>query len=342
MPPAGITLPGAFDDIIFDRFVLNNGQVYPVYAPGGTMAATSSDGQVFINTTYNENCPVGLGTTGSYFTFRSINTSIKKGLTGNTNPSYINFVTGDGVTLYSNAVVSLTSGITSSYYIKGRVDSFATLAAYYSPAYYNSFAQVYAENLTIAIAQFASLDTINLYPTSIITGRLTHNDGSVNIQRPFGITCEYNISGIINPSINVMQKPVLNLIADVVTGATGASTARTKFESLKMSSSQANWDNPVSTPVVNVYHTCGITYLSQRSGEINFMVPYGVTATVESGEFIVGYGSKITSNASNVFFGNGGNGQEFVIDNLDQPYTKIPNINLVGAYDIYANPASLT
>ena len=104
----------------------------------------------------------------------------------------------------------------------------------------------------------------------------------------------------------------------------------------------------IFSPLVNVYHGLGISYLDQNGGVLSFNVPPGSTGlmcSVYEGIFDVQAPSVLKSEYATVTLGEGslGSGGSLILKNQTSPgFGGVPRIHMKGIYDVEINPYTET
>lgn len=344
IPPSSSTIPKYNDSVRFSKYTIGATGLYlPIYGPSGQLnglcgPAGNTAAQFLLSVQIDENCPVPIGTTASYFKFRtqSLNLNVGGPGVGPTPPSYIDLLSGSGVT-QANTTINVFAKRDYSYYIKGVADKIfitnSASAASYSRLYLADL-ELTATAWTItdvASPNYNSYDKIYVYPTTTASAaaiKLYGKGVELHIEKGFSwsdgeIYLYADASGSVGPQ----------LFFDVETiGSTASggptSSSRTYMKYLYTYSATKNF------PKVFVNHGVDFVYLDHNGGVVNFnQEPTNDTCVVQKGQVNAAY-AKITSPNGTVNLGSNGG---IVVQNTAQ---NTPDIVLGNISNYVISPVS--
>jgi hypothetical protein len=330
LPPNSLVLPGFNDSIWFEKYETSSG-VYPQFSPVGTMQGQTAHYLSGVN--YRTSCPVSLGSSAGYFTFRTAFAQLIRGVTSNSTENYINLLSGSGATS-DNAMIYLTSlNIPNKFYIKGIAGTFTTFGGGVHQG------QVYMHGLTLtgfsdsSRAQIPAFNISNESNQTYYFGKDTHirdsfilmNNGMIDIEQGF-----VNKERMILQSSNSSSTNVLNFKTPTDSGGYTGSDTLDPTQIGRLEILQGSKFTPMLLFRDN--HIVGISYMNQNAGFIQFSGP----ANVLNGEILVSDNMTLMVDANNANIVLGSDDGIYV----KNPQAALPRIYINGSADLYVLPVA--
>lgn len=338
LPQAANTIPKYNDSVRFSKYTIGS-LIYPILGPSGQLnglcgPAGNTAGQWLNTITVDDDCPVPLGTTASYFKvcaqLLQLNTGTNSAVGfGPQYPSYIDLVSGAGVTK-SDATVAAFAKRSYQYYIKGVASkllignstSVASRGIFYLTDM--EFTALSTISAPWAITDATSVGK-NSYDVLYLTPTTTHPLANLHLVGK-GIVCHI-AKGYSTSDAQIYASafhgdtnlgPTIYFDAEGYSGASGPTDSSRSYVTRLTTDSTSS-----ASPKIYVSHGTDIVYLDQNGGTIYFdQTPTTDTTNVQRGSFTSSL-SRITSSNGTVNFGT--NGTFYVINDVGDT---APNISL--------------
>lgn len=348
LPQASNTIPKYNDSIRFSKYTIGS-SIYPILGPSGQLnglcgPAGNTTGQWLNTITVDDDCPVPLGSSASYFKVCAqlvqLNTGTNSAVGfGPQSPTYLDLVSGAGVTK-PNATVSAFIKRPYEYYIKGVASRLLIGNTTSVPSrgifYLNDmeFTAVATTSTPWAITDEGSVGK-NSYDVLYLTPTTTHALANLHLIGK-GIVCHiqkgYSTSDseifLQSYHANPNEGPTIYFDAEGYTGASGPTSISRSYVSRLTVKSTSNL-----SPKVYVTHGTDIVHLEQDGGTIYFdQTPTTDTTNVQRGSFTSSL-SKIVSTYGTVNFGTNG-----VFHVINDTVDTVPNISLGGVSSYTLTP----
>ena len=316
LPPSSSTIPKYNDSVKFSKYTIGaTGLYFPIFGPSGQLnglcgPAGNTAAQFLLSVQVDDDCPVALGSSASYFKFRTQSLKLNVGTAGigSTLPSYIDLLSGDGVT-QANTTITVFAKKEYDYYIKGVADRIYITNTAAIPSY----SRLYLANLELTAAawtitdvpspNYNSYDKIYLYPTtsaSTAAIKLYGKGIELHVQKGFSwsegeVYLYADNTGSVGPQ----------MFFDVETIGSTASGGPTSSSRTYMKYLYTYGATKIF-PKVFVNHGVDFVYLDHNGGVVNFnQEPTDDTCVVQKGQINAAY-AKITSPYGTVNLGSNG------------------------------------
>jgi hypothetical protein len=341
LPPEALTIPKYNDSVIFNGFTITTGTggypagLYPIYGPSGNLnglcgPSGNTAGQYLVSLTVNDSCGVPLGTTAVPFTVGAqnvtINTSANMGYIA---PYFLSLKNNTGLTQL-NSVVSIRSGKSVDFNIKGiarsiKLNNTTTIPSYATLILKDIELSDIFETISDSINSNNAYDQIYIYPSvtaSTAAIRINGKGTVINIYKGFAWS---EPSIYLNNYTSVSTDgPTLKFVAEGASGATGpTSTTRSYVKKL------ATYSTSKESPTIYVEHGVDIDTLNMNGGQIHFLQDLTNDGTIVQRGSFNSSNSRLSSRYGSVSLGV--NGDFVVANNTDV----VPDMKFDGPHDYY-------
>lgn len=341
LPPAAPTIPKYGDNIRFSRYSGITGAtfsaIYPLFAPSGQLnglcgPAGATLVQWISTITVDDNCPVPLGHTASYFKVRAESIILSTGTNtavgfGPQYPTYLDLLGGTGATK-ADASLTIFAKRDYTYYIKGNAKTIALANnnAFQSRATLQLEGLSMSGVLTDSTVATNGFDTIYIDDSTRIGGGifLTGKGSRMYVAKGYN-----SRNGVINlTGYSNTEGPIVYFRAEGATGFSGPESTTKTSCALVTYSTNKNY------PKIYVNHGVDFLSIAQNGGLIEFLQPPTIDiTTVYSGSFNAS-NSKIIAPYNTLNFGSTSG---ILVQNEDGD---VPDITITGVSSYLLTPWS--